>query len=408
MDAEPSMKGILPMSVDAELLASAPVLFDLVSERGRIVLANATQEQWLGFPIGGLQGGRADRVYLRDARAMFHRYLTGTDPLPTQLVRLQLRRAGGDMVNVAASVNFYDHPQHGRCLRLAKFPVDGMLERAEMLERENEVLSSIISTARDASYCVEFVEPVDLTAPEHEIVRQMFENLCVWRYCNESMAQMYKLPVGEDLNAHDVREVFPRNPENENFVRRLIASGFHVDGALARDHRYDGTDMFVENDVRADIRRGQLYRFWGTVRDTRMRRLREIELEHRASMALDILGALPDPVLIVNAQGRIEGANPAVEWQLGWRLDAVLGATVDRLVTLGIPGEELHLLARPAAIADARSARARCRDGRLLGCSATVAAVGDDDSARCAVVLRFPSPAEPALRETNVVVDTDR
>lgn len=390
------------MSFDADLLATAPVLFDVVSGRGRIVVANTTEEQWLGFAPGALQGGRADLVYQRDARAMFLRYLTAVDPVPTQLVRLQLRRADGDTANVAASLNLYDDPQHGRCLRLAKFPVDGLLDRAEMIERENEVLSSIISTARDASYCIEFIEPVDLTAPEHEIVRQMFENLCVWRYCNESMAQMYKLPVGEDLNQHDVREVFPRNPENEHFVRRLIASGFHVDGALARDHRYDGTDMFVENDVRADIRRGQLHRFWGTVRDTRLRRMREIELEHQASMALDILGALPDPVLIVNAQGRIEGANPAVEWQLGWRLDAVLGATVDRLVNLGIPGEELHLLARPAAMAGARSARARCRDGRLLGCSATVAAVGEDDSARCAVVLRFLSPAELAAAEDSV------
>jgi hypothetical protein len=37
-------------------------------------------------------------------------------------------------------------------MRLAKIRLDPLLERLERTERENEVLSSIISAARDATY----------------------------------------------------------------------------------------------------------------------------------------------------------------------------------------------------------------------------------------------------------------
>ncbi|MCP4766178.1 MAG: hypothetical protein GY875_07885 [Gammaproteobacteria bacterium] len=66
----------------------------------------------------------------------------------------------------------------------------------DALRLENEVLRTFVDTSRDALFCIEFLESVDLTAPEPEIIRQVFENECVWRMCNIAMARLYKLPEG--------------------------------------------------------------------------------------------------------------------------------------------------------------------------------------------------------------------
>ena len=65
-------------------------------------------------------------------------------------------------------------------------------QEQQALQLENEVLRNFVDTSKDALFCIEFLEPVDLTAPEPEIVRQTFENECVWRMCNNAMARLYK------------------------------------------------------------------------------------------------------------------------------------------------------------------------------------------------------------------------
>src|SRR5437762_862746 len=172
-------------------MGQAPVMIDVLSAAGRIVYANVAQEAALGFESGQLTGRSAERVYGPEALRLLEPLFAG-GPLPATVMRLHLRRADGASVNALAQAERLVDENHGACVRLYKFVADGMYERLELLETENEVLSSIVSTARDATYCVEFLEPVDLTAPDHEIVRQVFENQCVWRYCNESMAQLYR------------------------------------------------------------------------------------------------------------------------------------------------------------------------------------------------------------------------
>jgi PAS domain-containing protein len=380
------------MNRQTDLWADAPAWLDVIDADNRIVYANALQHEQLGFAPQALIGASMDLVYPAAARRFVERAQAEGRVVQGLVV---LRRADGGSVRVVAGAEPVRDAELGDCVRLVKQPVDLALPHVEKLERDNEVLSSIISTARDASYCIEFLEPVDLTAPEHEIVRQVFENQCVWRYCNEAMAQLYKLPIGDDLNRHSVREVFPRNADNEAFVRTLLESGFHIDGVLSRDHRYDGVDVFIENDVRGEVRVGQLFRFWGTVRDLSARRTRERELVQQVNTALDILGALPDPVLLVNFDGRIVGANPAVEWKLGWQVDSVLGVSIDGVLDAGIAAGELTGSARPAALAASRAAMARCHDGRRLGCRATITSIADDSQPqRCAIVLRFPAAPE--------------
>lgn len=376
--------------MDDRLIRTAPFLFDLVSEEGRIVYANATEEGELGFRPGKLAGAGFELVYPPQSRQLIERVLMGDVAAPVAFARFQIRSAERKLLDVAANIDLVEDEELGRCARIVKFPLDDTLRQIDVLRRENELLSSIVSSARDASYCVEFIEPVDLTAPEHEIIRQVFENRCTWRYCNEAMSRLYKLPIGDDLNTRNVREVFPRNPDNEVFVRTLIQARWNIDAALSRDHRYDGVDVFIENDVRADIRDGQLHRFWGVVREVNARRMHERDLEDQAATALDILAAVADPIIVTDQAGQIIGANPAVEWTLGWPVDSVLGRDLGEFLRLRHGVKETLAAARPPQLAQRVEGQALHREGDTLACLAVVSALQrEDQEPRCVLTLRL-------------------
>jgi len=387
--------------MDDRLIRTAPFLFDLVTSDGRIAYANETEERELGFRPGRLTGAGYELVYPPDSRLLIERVLKGEEASPLIFACFQIRSAERRLIDVAANVDVIEDEDWGRCARIVKFPMAETLRQVDVLRRENELLSSIVSTARDATYCVEFIEPVDLTAPEHEIIRQVFENRCIWRYCNEAMSLLYRLPVGDDLNRHDVREVFARNPDNEIFVRTLNHNRWNIDGALSRDHRYDGADVYIENDVRADIREGQLYRFWGVVRELSARRMHERDLEDQASTALDILAAVADPIIVADASAQIIGVNPAVEWALGWPADQVLGRNLADLLHLRTEINELIAAARPARLATQVDGVALRRDGGSIACSVAVSAlarVGQEP--RSVLTLKF-NPASLGMERAS-------
>jgi PAS domain-containing protein len=189
----------------------------------------------------------------------------------------------------------------------------GKIEKLEqelgILRRQNSMQRHFIDASKDALFCIEFTEPVDLTAPESEIIRQAFENECVWRMYNTAMARLYKLPEGLDFNAQNVHFVFAHNPENEEFVRTLIKSGFHIDGVLSLDQDYDGRKVYMENDIRAHIEDGMLYRMFGAVRNISQQKIREQVLSDRLDALSSVLSAIPDPVRVVNASGMLKAVN---------------------------------------------------------------------------------------------------
>ena len=272
----------------------------------------------------------------------------------------------------------------------------------DRLRRENEMLRSFVGTSNDALWCIEFAEPVNLTAPEAEIIRQVFENECFWRLCNDAMARLYKLPEGLDFNAQNVRFVFPRNPENEAFVRELIASEFNVDGALSLDASYDGTMAYMENDVRAHIEDGFLHRMWGAVRDISGQKKRERDLADRLKAVINVLSAIPDPVLVVDSDGVLQAANSALEWQFGWRLDDVLGRPMSGLVDFTEGGADLEELLTEGAGAPGHEAAVTLPDGRVQLCAAHLATFGEAPGER-RFVITLRSAAEPRARAAQAV-----
>ena len=177
---------------------------------------------------------------------------------------------------------------------------------------------------------MEFAEPVDLTAPNREIVRQVFENNPYWSFANPAMASLYLLEPGVDFTRCPTDEIFPRNQQNEDFVRQLIENGFEMDAGPALDTRYDGVQIYVENDVRADIRDGRLYRMFGIVRDVTRHRVREQHIQNELNEALDILTALPCGVVAFNSGCELVAVNPEGARLLKYSADDLLGGALSR------------------------------------------------------------------------------
>lgn len=176
---------------------------------------------------------------------------------------------------------------------------------------EKSILAGVLEASSDACWCMEFGDPVDLTAPDHEVVRQVFENAPFWRYANPAMAQLYLLEGGQAITDRPVREIFPRNRQNEEFVHNLLANGFEVDAAPALDRRYDGVEVYVENDVRAHIEAGRLIRMFGVVRDVGKQRQREVRFQRRLDASLALLSAVDVPLIALSPDQSVEAVNLA-------------------------------------------------------------------------------------------------
>jgi PAS domain-containing protein len=209
-----------------------------------------------------------------------------------------------------------------------------------------DILRGMLAASNDACWCMEFNPPVDVTADDHQVVHEIFTNGPVWRHCNAAMERLYRLPAGQDMNARPVEEIFPDNPSNRKFLLNLIANGFEVDGSPALDRRYDGLEIYVENDVRAHITNGKLYRMFGTVRNVAKHRRREQALNDQLAALEGAVAALPSPFFTVDASDVIETLNPAA---VAWFGPGCEGQSFGALICSTCPGPVLPELTKAIA-----------------------------------------------------------
>lgn len=243
------------------------VLIDVVNEDGQILFMNAEQAIILGVEQTSVHGSHVSSIYtseaIRDIESIFARDL----PAGFQkTMELSLVGRGGRTVQTLArcrAMQFEGEP----VFRFSKIVLAGFSNELNDLKTDNKVLKQIIDNANEGHWCIEFLEPVDLDASKEEIIDQIFENASSWRVANPAMERLYELPNGEGINVEDVHLYWPRSDVNEKFVRQIYESNFHIDAATAVDRRYDGSLVYVVNDVRADIEDRLLFRIWGNCRD---------------------------------------------------------------------------------------------------------------------------------------------
>ena len=256
----------------------------------------------------------------------------------------------------------------------------------EKLILSEEVLSGFVQNSSEAMWCIEYSEPVDITLSEREIVRQVFENDCHWLLCNQALSRLYGLPAGLDVNSQPVSLYFPRIPENEEFIIRIIRSDFAIDKVPSTDFRHDGSALYMENKVRCSILNDQLFRIWGTLRDVTDIRQTHNRLKHEADSVRDILAALPDAILVIDRERRLTAVNPSFETLFGWSSATFLGRDVQSIVDLERPlpgGRRWH-----GASQQRWHTTVWTKSGTPRHCEAQIAPIGDGDSEHFVLSLR--------------------
>jgi hypothetical protein len=243
----------------------ADMLVDIVTEDGLVWQMNAEQQDLLGLSeasgphaIGGLYTPQS----CIDIQNLFSR--SAVEGFQATMALTLIGRGNREIRTIARCTCIEQDDRIA--FRLTKILLGAWAERIDDIEYENQVLREIIEEATEGHWCIEFIEPIDVSRPLAEIIDQIFENASIWRVANQAMARIYDLPIGESVQPNDVRLRWPRNEENERFVEQIIVAGYHIDRAISYDVRHDGTVIHCENDVRADIQAGFLRRIWGNCR----------------------------------------------------------------------------------------------------------------------------------------------
>lgn len=209
-----------------------------------------------------------------------------------------------------------------------EFPVGTYSSEIRDATEDANTLLGILEASSEACWCIEYTTPVDLNTSKQEVIRQVFENGPYWRFCNKAMAMLYRFPLDQDFNQCLVSDIFPCNENNQDFVRLLIKNDFNVNQVSALDTRYDGEEIYVENDVRAHIRGGFLIRMFGMVRNISKHQRREQELYEQIDFLKAILDSISDPILAVSNNGSIVAANAAAAHFYDKPLEHILGYNI--------------------------------------------------------------------------------
>lgn len=273
------------------------VLFDVVVEDETVCQINDRQLHLLGLELHSV-ARKIDNIYTPDSCLKLRELLArpvGEGFEAT--LELSLIGRGGQEIRTIARCSCV---QMGalRGFAVSKILLGALADSLDDLKNDNLVLRKIIDEAREGHWCIEFIEPIDINRPNHEVVDQIFENASIWRVTNMAMARIYNLPTGQRIGAHDVRLHWPRNPENERFVEEIVASGYFIDNAVSYDVRHDGTVIHCQNDVRADIEDGYLKRIWGNCRDVTAVQAQADQSQAQIATLRNVIDGIPDPITV--------------------------------------------------------------------------------------------------------------
>lgn len=299
--------------------AGDDLMIDIIGIDGRLLWTNAEQADCLGLSPDTVQGLPLDSVYapasadrIRDLLRI-HRH--GRVP---QTVELDLIGRGGRVIPTLARIRYLAFEDQ-IALRLTKMDYGVVGVRHEERGADEQLLRNIVSDATEAHWAIVFIEPVDVTQPREEVIRQIFENQSVWRMCNRAMAALYELPDDIDFNTQSVRLYWPRSAPNERFVGQIIDSNYAIDNAFSIDHRHDGTPLYLRNDVRAEIGDGFLLRLWGNCRDITEQTEAATTSAEQVDSMLRVFDVLPEPLIVMARSGRVVCRNRAFAEEHGGR-----------------------------------------------------------------------------------------
>ena len=156
--------------------------------------------------------------------------------------------------------------------------------RARAAVRANEErYRAFVVNSSEAIWRFELEEPIPVNLSPDEQINLCYEHGYLAE-CNDAMAQMYGFKSAEEIVGARVSDLLRRDdPQNEEYLRAFITSGYRLSEAESSETDKEGNSKHFLNNLVGIIEDGKLLRAWGTQRDITERRQAE---EERAQLLM--------------------------------------------------------------------------------------------------------------------------
>jgi PAS domain S-box-containing protein len=149
---------------------------------------------------------------------------------------------------------------------------------------------AFIEQSTEGIWRFEFEEEIPTDLPEDEQISRIYR--CGYlAECNDAMARMYGYERAEELAGTRLSDLLPPSvPENVEYLRDAIRSGYRLTDAESSETDREGNVKHFLNNLTGMIEEGRLVRVWGTQRDVTARKKAEMDLkesEERFRAAFD-------------------------------------------------------------------------------------------------------------------------
>ena len=193
------------------------------------------------------------------------------------------------------------------------------------LRESEERYRAFIANSSEGIWRFELEEPVPTDLPEDEQIERFYAGGYLAE-CNDAMARMYGFARAAEVTGARLGDFLIReDPENVEYLRAFIRSGYRLTDAESAEVDRDGRRRYFLNNLVGAVGGGRLLRAWGTQRDATAMKEAEEELRRGDERYRSLLENANDIIYSHDLEGNYLAINRAGAEITGYTREEILG-----------------------------------------------------------------------------------
>ncbi len=246
-----------------------------------------------------------------------------------QILETQVITKKGEIKDVAIKANLFELT--GRKVLQGSFRDITKQKKTEReLQQSIQAHQLLMNTSLAGIWYEVYEKPIDITLPEMEIARLMYETGIITE-ANDVMAKMYGLDNASQLKGKHWPEIIPAQEELDVYLQ-YIRAGYNAYGLITHETDMEGNSIYIENSLAANIENNKLISYFGTARDITehiqaQEQLRESEEKYRV-----LTQSALDGIIVAAEDGKILLWNPGAQRIFGYTAKEAVGQEITHLI----------------------------------------------------------------------------